>query len=1019
MILIHKVEADSLRLTEILEELQKNSARSLESEYEALYTSITNPTLSATSRKLSKSILLWLLNAEATLSAAELIGAVGFDSGNKPIDLKPAQILYACHSLVAFDAKRKAFSFAHVSCRDFLQEKKDLTGASANVSMAARCFEVLSLGFGRYHPGDPDRELLRSHDRVLLQYARMCWPVHYSRITFEDRNKQLQESLLGFIFKGVGSGLSAAFESWNKYVVDAYDSLNMDGKPRQQLGAAVHSPHTPFFLSCAFGLPEVLSHLQRAPGFDALALQRNRAGHSGLEVAIQYGHSQIAEMLIRSGIQVNGLNVAATEELERMQQGETIGTILFASTLQAAAVSENPNMIRLLLENRVRNIHGGFYGDALQAACVAGRELNVTFMLEPHLEFPIFDVNSQGGYYGNPLQAAAFNGSVNIIEHLLKADAEIGACGGHFGYALIAAIHANNEKVVDILLKQGADPNVQSRRYGSALQVAAKVKSEYIQAQLLVTGANLAGDQPGNRHLLHHAARHDNIHMVETLLSRELDYDLELREDSEGLPRHTALQVAVSYCHVNIVRLLLDLGASWELPEDENTFVGALAVKQGGASTLETILKHIQTSKGVDSARELVNKPKAEDGHTLLQKAIEHNHVDIVRILLAYGADMTPDRESLTPLMTISRLNRHEILAIFYNQSDVWKKESGFTQALTRQNPAGEDPLWEAASRDAADVARILLSHNGCRFQPDKTGEYPLHTAVLRRSYSTLRVFFETSEDQKQRSKFDPLVRNGHGESALRLACRRGLEVVKILLENDCSFETFQPRRVGVLHLVASGNIVDVTKACLDLPPEKKARFKFDIDILNEHGKTPLIDACQRNHDTIADLLLRHGANYKIQDTDGWTALNYCGFRNYTKCVRLILDKAAANGDLQELFQIIGDFGRPVTHDLSWNICSQDSLKMLLQYGPDWRFLAPSRKATALHEAASNGQELYARWWIDYVRRVAGSKEEVLAYIDQTDIDGKTALEIARQRELVDVAKTISMLRADIAANGQ
>jgi hypothetical protein len=93
-------------------------------------------------QKLSKGVLMWLLNAERALSAAELIAAVGFDSNGKPVMLRPDQVLSFCHSLVAFDACLRMFSFAHVSCPDFLQRKSDLSGNSVNTMIAKRCLEV-------------------------------------------------------------------------------------------------------------------------------------------------------------------------------------------------------------------------------------------------------------------------------------------------------------------------------------------------------------------------------------------------------------------------------------------------------------------------------------------------------------------------------------------------------------------------------------------------------------------------------------------------------------------------------------------------------------------------------------------------------------------------------------------------------------------------------------------------------------------------------------------------------------
>ena len=265
---------------EILDELQKNSAQSLELEYNNIYRNINSAT--EMRQKMSKGILMWLLNAERTLSAAELIAAVGFDSNGKPVMLKPDQMLFLCHSLVAFDAGLQMFTFAHVSCRDFLQRNPELSGNSAHTMMAKRCLEVLSVGYGIF-----SRQESLVHDRTLLKYSRIFWPIHYANVVPGTRSDDLKEALLTFIFQGTSRETSTAFEMWLEHAKESISSLNTDNELKIQLEAAIGSSCVPFFLACAFGFPEVLMHLQKSPGFDVLFLQRNTAGQSGMEIAIQ------------------------------------------------------------------------------------------------------------------------------------------------------------------------------------------------------------------------------------------------------------------------------------------------------------------------------------------------------------------------------------------------------------------------------------------------------------------------------------------------------------------------------------------------------------------------------------------------------------------------------------------------------------------------------------------------------------------------------------------------------------
>ena len=715
---------------------------------------------------------------------------------------------------------------------------------------------------------------------------------------------------------------------------------------------------------------------------------------------------------------MNQLNVEATAQLERMQYDDGKGPILFASTLQAAAMSKSSEMIRLLLKNRVRNIHGGFYGDALQAACIAGRESNVAFMIESQQEYPVFDVNSQGGHYGNALQAAAFNGNTNVIGRLLKAKAEVNARGGRFGHALIAAIYAKNPAAVDVLLKHGADPNVRSHRYGTALQVAIQSKSQRILGALLFAGANSSGKQIENRHLLHHAARHGNMEMAKAILEHDLEYDLEIRERTEGYPPHTALQVAASCCQPDVTRLLLRAGASWDLPEKEQHSVAALAVKKSGAPTVKEVLQHIRSTCGKDFAKALVNKGDPDNGQTLLRKAVERNLLDVVMVLLDYGADMTPDKQSFTPLHTAAWKNHHEIMHHFLNLGATRMEEAGITAALDIQSHNGRVPLFEVSWHNSIECARLLIAHGNLRFVGDERHQDPLHATAMRNSHTIIRLFFNMSQQQKTDSNFNPFARNCRGESALMLASvHNHVEAVRALLDHECTFEGPNLEGVAPLHTVARNSLTNIAKLMLDLSPERKRTQKFDINVRNSKRKTPLMDACEKNHYTISDLFLRHGADYKLQDQDGWSALHYCAHRNYARIVRLILDKAKANGNVHEALEIEGGTPsgrRTVLRDLCWIQNAFESLKIVLEYGPKCAAVNPHNKWTALHEAAYHNLGRIARELITHVYNssLADKRKAVLDFIDARDSNGNTAARLAEDSEFGETAQIIKDLRA-------
>ncbi|SLM37986.1 P-loop containing nucleoside triphosphate hydrolase [Lasallia pustulata] len=132
------------------------------------------------------------------------------------------------------------------------------------------------------------------------------------------------------------------------------------------------------------------------------------------------------------------------------------------------------------------------------------------------------DVNAQGGYCGNALQAASQEGHESVVQLLLKNGADVNAQGGWFGNALQAASRGGHDSVVQLLLKNEADVNAQGRHYGNALQAASY-------------------------------GGHESV--VQLLLKNEADVN------AQGGEYGSALQAACHGGHESVVQLLLDNGA--------------------------------------------------------------------------------------------------------------------------------------------------------------------------------------------------------------------------------------------------------------------------------------------------------------------------------------------------------------------------------------------------------------------------------------------------------------------------
>ena len=72
------------------------------------------------------------------------------------------------------------------------------------------------------------------------------------------------------------------------------------------------------------------------------------------------------------------------------------------------------------------------------------------------------------GFYVNALQAASYAGRGNIIQLLIKEEADVNAQGGFYGTALQAASDRGHEDIVRLLVEKDADINAQGGKYGDA-----------------------------------------------------------------------------------------------------------------------------------------------------------------------------------------------------------------------------------------------------------------------------------------------------------------------------------------------------------------------------------------------------------------------------------------------------------------------------------------------------------------------------------------------------------------------
>ena len=171
-----------------------------------------------------------------------------------------------------------------------------------------------------------------------------------------------------------------------------------------------------------------------------------------------------------------------------------------------------------------------------------------------------------------------------------------------------------------------------------------------------------------------------------------------------------------------------------------------------------------------------------------------------------------------------------------------------------------------------------------------------------------------------------------------------------------------------------------------------------NVNAADDFGRTPLILAAHKGHDEIVNALLDSGADPNHKNAGGMTALMLSAWRGYAEIVSALLhagaDPNAKNNDGETALMFAAMCGH------------YDILHSLIESGADVNIAENENGITALMFAAGH--------W----RAGGDSSNMVNALLDvganakAIDIDGRTALDIARDNPGIEDPDTLKRLEA-------
>jgi ankyrin repeat protein/thiol-disulfide isomerase/thioredoxin len=454
-----------------------------------------------------------------------------------------------------------------------------------------------------------------------------------------------------------------------------------------------------------------------------------------------------------------------------------------------------------------------------------------------------------------PLILAASTGNVAIVQALLKAGADVNARNIGGSTALMGAAWAGDVPLVRILLDAKAQVNSTNDMGRTALHLAARGGKTEVMEPLLAAGADIS-EQPEGGSPLDQAVVGGHAEAVRWLLRHGAPVNGHNKEGTAPLDH------AVNRGDTNVVQLLLDAGANIDARhtiDGETALMWAAQSEQVAALQL-LIQSHADLNKtdnlgwtvlmwakhsGHDEAAKILKQAGGEE-RTNLSYAAANGDLAAVQSLLAKQGVNRPKQTELDDALCLAAQNPHveivrELLAHGANPN-------------ARLN-GDWTPLLFACRGGDVEIARQLLAAsadvNEARIYSGTTlGPTPLMYAAASMPPEFLNELIAKGARVNQITK--------NGDTAVGWAALGGkLENIKVLVQHEAEVNVHIGDPDGypgwpLIWAISQGNV-----ALVDLLLAHGA----DINTKGSHGKTPLMYAVQRDRVDVAKLLIARGAD--------------------------------------------------------------------------------------------------------------------------------------------------------------
>ncbi|MGH0122561.1 UNVERIFIED_CONTAM: hypothetical protein FKN15_038111 [Acipenser sinensis] len=457
-------------------------------------------------------------------------------------------------------------------------------------------------------------------------------------------------------------------------------------------------------------------------------------------------------------------------------------------------------------------------------------------------------------------------------------------------------------------IRVAGHPKVIPQKPGGLFEAAAAGDVSYLEEILKVGNVNTVNSS--HETLLHIAASHGQVQVIEYLLSKGAKLDV--RDKNGSSPLHRAAERG----HAQAVKVLLEAGANIYATDKKSKTPFHLAAQNNHLSIVTMLVQeetrnyknqknflHLVALKDESSLAQILLKKgapvdaKDEKKKTSLFHAVSLGFEKTVKVLLEAGAqidssvidaafnsnnqlvfglilqhaeDLSPDTRVSALFKAVQRDLHGIIAALIDKGTDV-----------NARNDMQYTPLLLAAEMGKLEAIKVLVSRQARLDDKLPNLNTALHLAVQSGSLPSTKLLLEKGMDANTAGPGDqsPLhVAAFHNKPAL----------VELLIKAGANVNAATKESLTPLHVACQWGHADVTQRLI--------QCKADINAKDKHSKTPLHFAAAQGNGEMVKQLLKSHADPNSADKEKKTPLHVAATEGHLEAVSAMLAAKARFG---------------------------------------------------------------------------------------------------------------------------